>query len=227
MRRILAAEDVARAGCAAFESRTVSLRHIVHVRIGPEVLRSDQSGKASLQVIRDQPADEVAFRQQAGAVDHTGIYPDQRRAGGDGVGGDAIGSDLRSLVVVGLERRRLVARRQGKKRGRVDDASEAAARGGVEDVLQAADIDVVEILRPRPPDADQRRRVQRRVAAGGGARDRVAVADVAVGEAARQTAPRGRAREDDRIVSARRKRADDRLSQVTGAAGDQHLHRSR
>src|SRR5258708_22769107 len=52
LRRVLAAQRIASAGDPTFERRTVSLRHIVHVRAGPRILRSDETRELAFEVIR-------------------------------------------------------------------------------------------------------------------------------------------------------------------------------
>ena len=63
-----------------------------------------------------------------------------------------------------------------------------------------------------------------RVAAGGRALERGAVADVSVDERARQSAPRGAARENHERMAARVKRRDRRATEVPRAARHEHVH---
>src|SRR5262249_59270796 len=101
--------------------------------------------------------------------------------------GKAIGGELRTLVVVGRHRRVGIARGQRDERRGVEDARYPARCRDGDRVLQAADVHVVEIGAAPPPDGDQRRRMTYGIATGGGAIERLAIADVAVDEAAGQT----------------------------------------
>src|SRR5262249_22088802 len=106
----------------------------------------------------------------------------------------------------------------------VDDARDAVVSRGGDHAREAADVDVVEVLRSAPPDRDERGRMRNRLATRSGANDGVAVADVSGHERARQSAPRGGRAEDDEIVAGGGKRPNDRASQVPGAAGHENSH---
>src|SRR5262245_10961682 len=66
--RILAAEDVAPADSSALQRCAVSRRHVVHVRVRPRMLRTDESRQAPAQMIGNQAAHEVTFGERAGSV---------------------------------------------------------------------------------------------------------------------------------------------------------------
>ncbi len=170
-------------------------------------------------------ADEIAFARHAGSVNHTRTQRDDRRARPGGLERNPPRRSFGALVVVRRERFASSRRGQREKRRCVDEPREAqrAARGDC--VFQAADVDVVEIRRTLPPDAHQRRRVNHRICASRSLDERVPIADVAVDERARQSAPGCAAREDHGRVSVRRERAHDRAAQISRSAGHENLHR--
>ena len=89
---------------------------------------------------------------------------------------------------------------------------------------EAADVDLVEVLAARAPDAHECRRVADRVDAVGGAIDGRAVAHVAIDEPAGQVAAARGARKDDARVVRRDERANDRAADVARAAGHEYFH---
>jgi hypothetical protein len=157
--RVLATELIAGARCAAFERGTMSGGHIVDVRVRPGILRAHESGQPASQVIRDEPADEIAFGEGAGTVNDAGIHPNKRMPVADRFVGDAIRGDLGPLVVVRFDRGLQIPRRQGQKRRGVHDLTHSMRGRGREDVPQAADVDIVEVQPPPAPDADERGRM--------------------------------------------------------------------
>ena len=84
----------------------------------------------------------------------------------------------------------------------------------VEDVAKAADVDVVEVQRAGPPDADERGAVDDRVDLARGREHGRAIAHVAA----------GRSRERHGIVSARGERAANRAAEISGTARDENAH---
>ena len=106
--------------------------------------------------------DDVALRHLAGAVDDAGIDDGERRPFGDRLAGAAVGESLGALVVVDpdavahlrgfveLAARAAFGGTEGDEARHVDDPlTIARLLGGGEDVLQAADVDAVEL---RPPE---------------------------------------------------------------------------
>ena len=224
LRRILAAEHIATADASALERRAVTGRDVANVRVRPRMLRPDESGQPSPQMIRDQTADEVAFGERPRSIDNAGIHADHRTAVGDGTVGEPIGRNLRTLIIVRFERRRSPARRNRNERRGVQHARNLQRRRHRQYVPQPADVHIVEVRAPAAPDADERRGVGDRVAAGGRALERGAVADVPIDERARQSASRGAAREDHERMPARLKRRDGGATEVPRAARHEHLH---
>jgi hypothetical protein len=106
----------------------------------------------------------------------------------------------------------------------VEHARHALRIRHVEDVAQAADVDLVEILAPRPPDADERRGVDDRVAAACRALERRAISDVAVDRASRQAAHARVSRKDDDLVPARGQRRNEGPAEIAGSARHENVH---
>ena len=145
LRRVLAAKRVPPPEGATFERRAVSRRHVIDVRVRPRVLRADEARQLVLEVIGDQPADEVAFGERARAVDHARIDADDRQAVARGVAGDTIRRHFRPLVVVRLDRRGAAARRERDERRGIEHARNLPGAGDRQHVAEPADVDVVEV----------------------------------------------------------------------------------
>src|SRR5439155_19652427 len=111
-----------------------------------------------------------------------------------------------------------------QKRRCVHDARDGERIGGREDMTKTADVDLIEIFAPAPPDADEGGRVRDRIASRGRVLQGRAVANVAVDRRSRQSAARRRAREYDGAMPARRECANDGATEIPGAASDEHLH---
>ena len=100
---------------------------------------------------------------------------------------------------------------------------------GVDDVLQASDVDLVEVRGSSSPDADERGSMTDRVDASRGALNGVTIAHVAVDwfdELVSRRVRAGRSGEDDAAVAGGEERADERAAEVSGAAGNEDFHRA-
>ena len=224
LRRVLAAKRVASPYTSALQRLAVPCRDIVDVGVRPALLRADEPGQLVFQMIRDQPSDQVALGERAWTVHHARVHAHQRAAAVNRFGGDAIGGDFRALIIVGEERLRSIARRQRDERRSVQHARSAERRGSGQHVSKTPDVDVVEVFRPAPPDADERGGMRNRVAASCGELDCRAIANVAVDGRAGKTAAAGVAREDDQLVPSRGQRPDDGAAEIPGAARHHHFH---
>ncbi len=172
LRRVLAAEYIPRAQATALEGRDVAAGHVVDVRVRPAAFSSDQSGQLSREVVADQPTEKISLGDRARSVDDARIQANQRTALSDVFVAQTVGRDLCALVVVQFERKGSIRGRQRQKRRRVEHALDPRCLRGRHCILQPADVDVIEVSASPPPDADERGRVQYRVAAGRCARER-------------------------------------------------------
>src|SRR5262249_45325324 len=175
-------------------------------------------------MIRDEASEQIALAEGARTVHDPWIHANDWYAAAYRFVCDGIGQGLRALIVVRVKRRGLAVRRQREERRRVDDALHTRGGGRGDHVSQPADVDVVEVLTPAAPDADECRGMNEGVASCCGTLECDAIADVAV---ERRAGPAGAARrsgEQDEIVMAAGERAGNRLPEIAGAARQEDLH---
>ena len=94
----------------------------------------------------------------------------------------------------------------------------------MQDVRQAADVDVIEVRASRLPQGHEGGKMRDDVAAFGGASERGPIANVAVHEAPGKAAAGRRSGEHHHVVSGGRERVHDGLSKVPAAAGHEDAH---
>lgn len=110
-------------------------------------------------MVAEQTADEVALRIGPRTVDHPRYDRDDRQTAYGAATRDLARQYCGTLIFVRFERATDAGWRQRQEGGRDDDATRPLERADVQQRLEAADVDAVELGRVAPPHADQRRRM--------------------------------------------------------------------
>jgi hypothetical protein len=114
-------------------------------------------------MVPDQASDQVALRLDAQPVDDSRRDRDQRRAPTDYHSYHLPRGNLRALVRVRLERPGLPGRRQREERRRDYEPGRSVRGTDVDDGLEPADVDAIEIGRILAPHAHERGGVNHRI----------------------------------------------------------------
>ena len=158
LRDVLAAGDVFLRPARRSQSPDVSLGNVADIRERPEAIGANGSRQAAGEIIAKQAADEVSLRIRARPIDNTRHDGDDGQPARGGRPRHFARPHLRTLIPVRLERRARASRWQGRNESVTTMRPVFSMRAHVEQRLEAAHVDAIEVSGIPLPDAHQRRR---------------------------------------------------------------------